>query len=66
MNNTKNSLHFKGEIDNVTSLIFDDGDAAKTNLEMFSDRIIWKDFFAMFKAIKKIKTELMKKGKRCF
>ena len=63
MNNTKNNLHFKGEIDNVTSLIFDDGDAAKTNLEMFSDRIIWKDFFAMFKALKKSKNKIDEEGK---
>ncbi|MBG7631380.1 MAG: hypothetical protein IZT56_13265, partial [Bacteroidetes bacterium] len=60
---TEDKLHFKGEIDNVTSLIFDDGDAAKTNLELFSDRIVWKDFFAMFNEIKRNKNKVAEEGK---
>ena len=63
INEKGDDLHFKGEIDNVTSLIFDNGDAAKTNLELFSDRIVWKDFFAMFNAIKRDKNKIDEQGK---
>ncbi|MBG7631625.1 MAG: hypothetical protein IZT56_14505, partial [Bacteroidetes bacterium] len=33
------------------------------NLELFSDRIVWKDFFAMFKEIKRNKNKVAEEGK---
>ena len=62
INETDNNLKFKGEVDNITSLIFDGGDAAKTNLEMFSENIIWNDFFAMFKAIERNQNKVHEEG----
>ena len=62
INEKDDILHFKGGIDNVTSLIFDGGDAAQTNLELFSENIIWNDFFAMFKAIERDKNKVHEQG----
>ena len=57
LNETKNHINFKGEIDNIVSLILDSTATVTSNLELFSEKIIWKDFFSMFKLPKKNKTE---------
>jgi len=57
LNETKNHLNFKGDIDNVVSLILDSTATVTSNLELSSEKIIWKDFFSMFKLPKKNKTE---------
>jgi len=57
LNETKNHLNFKGEIDNVVSLILDSEANVTSNLELYSENIIWKDFFSMFKLPEKNKTK---------
>lgn len=62
INKTDNHLIFKGQINNFTSLILDGGDPTQTNLELFSENLIWKDFFAMFRNLKKNKNRIDEEG----
>lgn len=55
--NPKNTLNFNGEINNVVPLILGKKAPIKTDVEIYSNNLIWKDFFSMFMKSKKLKKQ---------
>lgn len=55
-----NSLKFSGDIINATSLVFDNNDIVKSNVNLTSDFVRWKDFMALFQNIKQEEANVKK------
>jgi hypothetical protein len=47
-----NSIQFKGNMLNATSLVFDSNDRVQTKVDMISKELTWEDFNALFNNIK--------------
>ena len=61
INNTKNTIDFKGDIINVVPLILGEKAPISTDVEIFSNNLIWGDFFSLFKQTVKPKKKTAKK-----
>jgi len=55
-----NSLEFSGDIINATSLVFDNNDIVKSNVNLTSDNVRWEDFMTLFKNKKREEADVEK------
>jgi len=54
---SNNSIHFSGKLINAPDLIFGGKDGVQSELDVYSDALIWDDFLYLFKQQNKTKAE---------